>query len=70
MFIPNVHDRAQVFISCPYEDNGGIPTCVGTIERWSNQNPSLPDTKYASKINLFVLVGNMGRVNYGSHLFD
>ena len=70
LFIPNVHDRAQVFISCPFEDNSGRPTYVGTIERWSNQNLSLPDTKCASKINLFVLVENMGRVNYGSHLFN
>ncbi|KAJ9680258.1 hypothetical protein PVL29_019540 [Vitis rotundifolia] len=54
LFIPNVHDRAQVFMSCPSEDNGGRPTYVGTIERWSNQN----------------LIENMGRVNYGSHLFD
>ena len=63
-----VHDRAQVFISCPSEDNGGRPTYVGTIERWSNQNLSLPDTKCASKINLFVLVSDSFPFPFSSRL--
>ncbi|KAA8541682.1 hypothetical protein F0562_022834 [Nyssa sinensis] len=70
LFIPKVHDRAQVFISCPSEFNGGRPRYVGTIERWSNRPLSLPYKKCVSNISLFVLVENMGRVNYGPYTFD
>ncbi|KAK9282493.1 hypothetical protein L1049_005412 [Liquidambar formosana] len=70
LFIPKVHDRAQVFISCPSEDNGGRPSYVGIIERWSNRTLGLPYLECASKISLFVLVENMGRVNYGQYMFD
>ncbi|KAJ7951619.1 Beta-galactosidase [Quillaja saponaria] len=70
LFIPKVHDRAQIFVSCLSEDTGGRPTYVGTIERWSNEKVSLPDTKCVSNISLFVLVENMGRLNYGQYLFD
>ncbi|XP_030968113.1 beta-galactosidase 17-like [Quercus lobata] len=68
--IPKVHDRAQVFISCSSEDNGGRPIFVGTMERWSNQTLGLPKIKCISNISLYVLVENMGRVNYGSYIFD
>ncbi|XP_038720971.1 beta-galactosidase 17 isoform X1 [Tripterygium wilfordii] len=68
--IPKVHDRAQVFIQCPSIDNGGRPTYVGTIERWSIQELVLPNVKCVSNIRLSVLVGNMGRVNYGPYMFD
>jgi len=51
-----LHDRAQVFISCPSEENGARPTYVGTIERWLNNKLSLPDVKCHSKTNLFILV--------------
>uniref|UniRef100_A0A2P2KCJ7 beta-galactosidase n=2 Tax=Rhizophora mucronata TaxID=61149 RepID=A0A2P2KCJ7_RHIMU len=68
--IPKVHDRAQVFISCPSKDNGGRLTHVGSIERWSNNRLRLPNTKCSSNINLFILVENMGRINYGPYLFD
>jgi beta-galactosidase len=68
--IPKVHDRAQVFISCSSEDKGGRPTFVGTIERWSNRMLGLPKTKCVSNISLYVLVENMGRINYGPYMFD
>ncbi|KAK7325113.1 hypothetical protein VNO77_29199 [Canavalia gladiata] len=70
LFIPKLHDRAQVFISCPSEESGARPTYVGTVERWLNNKLSLPDTKCRSNINLFILVENMGRVNYGPFIFD
>uniref|UniRef100_A0A5B7BUK6 Beta-galactosidase n=1 Tax=Davidia involucrata TaxID=16924 RepID=A0A5B7BUK6_DAVIN len=70
LIIPKVHDRAQVFISCPSEFNGGRPRYVGTIERWSNRPLGLPYKKCDSNISLFVLVENMGRVNYGPYMFD
>ncbi|KAH1219314.1 hypothetical protein AAZX31_13G331100 [Glycine max] len=70
LFIPKLHDRAQVFISCPSEESGARPTYIGTIERWLNNKVTLPDIKCHSKINLFILVENMGRVNYGSFIFD
>ncbi|XP_027928587.1 beta-galactosidase 8 isoform X1 [Vigna unguiculata] len=70
LFIPKLHDRAQVFISCPSEENGARPTYVGTIERWLNNKLSLPGVKCHSNINLFILVENMGRVNYGAYMFD
>ncbi|XP_031263431.1 beta-galactosidase 17 isoform X4 [Pistacia vera] len=68
--IPKVHDRAQVLISCPSGDNGGKPEYVGTIERWSNQALGLPNARCVSNISLYILVENMGRVNYGQYLFD
>ncbi|CAJ1955431.1 unnamed protein product [Sphenostylis stenocarpa] len=68
--IPKLHDRAQVFISCPAGKNGARPTYVGTIERWFNNKLSLPDVKCHSNITLFILVENMGRINYGAFIFD
>jgi hypothetical protein len=53
-----VHDRAQVFVSCSSEDNGGRPIFVGIIERWSNRTLGLPKTKCLSTISLYVLVPN------------
>ncbi|XP_059456534.1 beta-galactosidase 17 isoform X2 [Corylus avellana] len=70
LFIAKVHDRAQVFISCSSEVNGGRPIFVGIIERWSNRTLGLPKTKCLSTISLYVLVENMGRVNYGQYIFD
>ncbi|KAK6264230.1 hypothetical protein SCA6_019664 [Theobroma cacao] len=70
LFIPKVHDRAQVFISCPSRADGGRVSYVGTIERWSNQAIYLPNAKCVSNTSLFILVENMGRVNYGPYLFD
>ncbi|KAK8581154.1 hypothetical protein V6N12_071393 [Hibiscus sabdariffa] len=70
LVIPKVHDRAQVFISCSPEVNGGQVSYVGTIERWSNQAIGLPNAKCVSNTSLFILVENMGRVNYGAYIFD
>ncbi|GMY34596.1 beta-galactosidase 17-like [Fagus crenata] len=70
LYIPKVHDRAQVFISCSSEDNGGRPIFVGTIERWSNITLGLPKTECASNISLYILVENMGRINHGNYMFD
>ncbi|KAK8353256.1 hypothetical protein V6Z12_A05G145400 [Gossypium hirsutum] len=70
LVIPKVHDRAQVFISCSPEVNGGQVSYVGTLERWSNQAINLPNVKCVSSTSLFILVENMGRVNYGPYIFD
>ncbi|XP_028123915.1 beta-galactosidase 17 isoform X2 [Camellia sinensis] len=70
LFIPEVHDRAQVFISCPSKDDAKRSTYIGIIERWSNRPLSLPYTDCPSNVRLFILVENMGRVNYGSFIFD
>ncbi|KAI8529665.1 hypothetical protein RHMOL_Rhmol12G0242200 [Rhododendron molle] len=68
--IPEVHDRAQVFISCSSKVDAQRPTYIGTIERWSNKPLGLPYTGCHSNTSLFVLVENMGRVNYGQFMFD
>ncbi|KAF9616972.1 hypothetical protein IFM89_033042 [Coptis chinensis] len=68
--IPKVHDRAQVFVSCASGNDGKTPGYVGTIERWSNLPLGVPRIECVSNIRLFVLVENMGRVNYGSHIYD
>ncbi|GAB4842544.1 Beta-galactosidase 17 [Ancistrocladus abbreviatus] len=68
LFIPQVHDRAQVFVSCPSED-GQRPMYAGVIERWSNEELRL-NTECATNISLFILVENMGRINYGPYTFD
>ncbi|CAL5327885.1 unnamed protein product [Camellia sinensis] len=70
LFIPEVHDRAQVFISCPSKDDAKRSTYIGIIERWSNRPLSLPYTDCPSNVRLLILVENMGRVNYGSFIFD
>ncbi|WCJ39514.1 beta-galactosidase 17 [Euphorbia peplus] len=70
LFIPKVHDRAQVFTLCPSDGNSGRPRFVGSIERWSNQKLALPNYNCSSDIKLFILVENMGRINYGRYMFD
>ncbi|CAA0821140.1 Beta-galactosidase 17 [Striga hermonthica] len=67
--IPKVHDRAQVFVYCP-EYRGKRPTFVNVITRWSNRPINLPYLKCESKCRLFILVENMGRLNYGPYIFD
>ncbi|XP_047341549.1 beta-galactosidase 17 isoform X2 [Impatiens glandulifera] len=67
--IPKVHDRGQVFILCP-EKYPERRTYVGTIERWSNNDLYIPHTQCPSKVTLYILVENMGRVNYGAYIFD
>ncbi|XP_010262091.1 PREDICTED: beta-galactosidase 17 [Nelumbo nucifera] len=67
--IHKVHDRAQVFVSCQSTDDR-IPTYVGTIERWSNRALDIPYVECVSNISLFILVENMGRVNYGPYMYD
>ncbi|XP_022945678.1 beta-galactosidase 17 isoform X2 [Cucurbita moschata] len=69
LFIPKVHDRAQVFLSCSSRNKGVRPASVGIIERWSNRRLNLPNTRCDSNI-LYILVENMGRINYGRYLFD
>ncbi|OMO70788.1 Glycoside hydrolase, family 35 [Corchorus capsularis] len=70
LVIPKVHDRAQVFISCSSTANDGEVSYVGIIERWSNQAIGLPNANCVSNTSLFILVENMGRVNYGPYVFD
>nr|GMC74808.1 beta-galactosidase 17 [Ipomoea batatas] len=68
--IPKVHDRAQVFLSCPSDGNEEWPRYIGTITRWSNILIDLPLTKCTSKKRLSILVENLGRLNYGPYIFD
>ncbi|KAF8393544.1 hypothetical protein HHK36_021788 [Tetracentron sinense] len=68
--IQKVHDRAQVFVSCPSNDRGRRSTYIGTIERWSNRELGLPNIECVSNISLYILVENMGRVNYGPYTYD
>lgn len=70
LFIPKVHDRALVYISCPLTDHGGRAAYAGKIQRWSNKELHLPYIKCDSNISLLILVENMGRINYGPYMFD
>ncbi|KAG9143276.1 hypothetical protein Leryth_010213 [Lithospermum erythrorhizon] len=68
--IQKVHDRAQVFISCHREHIRERPTYLGTISRWSNRPVNIPYTGCGFTNKLYILVENMGRVNYGQYIFD
>ncbi|WOK98605.1 beta-galactosidase 8 isoform X2 [Canna indica] len=68
--IQKVHDRAQVFVSCTLDKTGGSPIYVGLIERWSNRELVIPKISCSSSIILFILVENLGRINYGQYIFD
>ncbi|KAK4719154.1 hypothetical protein R3W88_017492 [Solanum pinnatisectum] len=70
LFIPKVHDRAQVFISCPSDNYEENPKYVGTVARWSNTSIRLPHTQCTSDNRIYILVENMGRINYGQYIFD
>nr|XP_025887338.1 beta-galactosidase 17 isoform X4 [Solanum lycopersicum] len=70
LFIPKVHDRAQVFISCPSDNYDENPEYVGTVARWSNTSIRLPHTQCTSDNRIYILVENMGRINYGKYIFD
>ncbi|KAI4324789.1 hypothetical protein MLD38_030245 [Melastoma candidum] len=64
--IPKVHDRGQVYVSC----QSRAPAYAGVIERWSDKSLRLPVTHCAERIKLYILVENMGRVNYGQYIYD
>ncbi|KMT04895.1 hypothetical protein BVRB_7g170620 [Beta vulgaris subsp. vulgaris] len=68
--ISKVHDRAQVYVLCRSKDLGGRPIYAGKIERWSNKELHLPHLKCISRISLYILVENMGRINYGPYISD
>ncbi|CAH9073495.1 unnamed protein product [Cuscuta epithymum] len=69
--IPKVHDRAQVFLSCPSDSNEERPKYIGTITRWSSIPIGFPVTNCPSRWNrIYILVENMGHLNYGPYLFD
>lgn len=67
--IPKVHDRAQVFVSCSV-DGVRNPIYAGVIERWSSKTLEIPNLSCSSNTSLYILVENMGRVNYGPYIFD
>ncbi|KAL6618872.1 hypothetical protein ACP70R_034011 [Stipagrostis hirtigluma subsp. patula] len=67
--IPKVHDRAQVFVSCSLGDVRN-PRYAGVIERWSSNTLEIPNLSCSSNTTLYILVENMGRVNYGPYIFD
>ncbi|CAN8239585.1 unnamed protein product [Cochlearia groenlandica] len=69
--IPKVHDRAQVFVSCLSQEIGvGVLRYIGKTERWKNKPITIPTIECSSNTSLFILVENMGRVNYGPYIFD
>ncbi|VFQ70906.1 unnamed protein product [Cuscuta campestris] len=67
--IPKVHDRAQVFLSCPSDSNEG-PIYIGTIMRWSSTPISFTVANCTSRNRIYILVENMGHLNYGPYIFD
>ncbi|KAG5601947.1 hypothetical protein H5410_033317 [Solanum commersonii] len=56
LFIPKVHDRAQVFISCPSDNYEENPKHVGTVARWSNTSIRLPHTQCTSDSRIYILI--------------
>ena len=60
LHMPKVHDRAIVYVDGIYQ---------GVVERRLNEQ-SLEVAMPGGKVNLTILVENMGRVNYGYRLFD
>lgn len=64
-----VHDRAQVFVSCALEDDGGSPGYVGSIERWLNRALEIPNIKCSSNISLFILVTILCFITRYFHIF-
>ncbi|KAL6851717.1 hypothetical protein ACP4OV_020281 [Aristida adscensionis] len=67
--IPKVHDRAQVFVSCSLDGVRNL-RYAGVIERWSSKTLEIPNLSCSSNTTLYILVENMGRVNYGQYIFD
>ncbi|KAK9131170.1 hypothetical protein Sjap_011657 [Stephania japonica] len=67
--IPKACLKAQAFVSCSSRDYGSLKY-IGTIDRWSNMALTIPNINCVSNIRLFILVENMGRVNYGSYIYD
>lgn len=65
-----VHDRAQVFIAPKSGNQHGTLTYVGAIQRWSNSSVIIPNSISIQGSELFILVENMGRVNYGPFIYD
>ncbi|GJV48690.1 beta-galactosidase 17, partial [Tanacetum coccineum] len=51
-----VHDRAQVYVTCLSEDKRAQPEYIGTIDRWSNKHVNLPNAECASSSRLLILV--------------
>ncbi|CAN4098514.1 unnamed protein product [Withania somnifera] len=70
LFIPKVHDRGQVFILCPSDNYEENLIYVGAVARWSNTSIRLPHTQCTSDNRIYILVENMGRINYGQYIFD
>ena len=56
-----VHDRAQVFLNGKH---------IGTVERSRRRDEMPLQLSAGETARLEILVENMGRVNYGTHIFD
>ncbi|XP_024532429.1 beta-galactosidase 8 [Selaginella moellendorffii] len=63
--IKKIHDRAQVYVG----KSSQSLRLVGTLQRWSNSSLQLPDGSSAG-MEIYILVENMGRINYGPFIFD
>jgi len=57
--IQDVHDRAHVFLD---------QKLIGIVERWDPQKLAVTIPEGGARLDIFV--ENMGRVNYGSELYD
>lgn len=61
LYIENVHDRAHIFVNGEYR---------GLVERSRKQDTITLSQKPGEVTKLDILVENMGRVNYGPHIYD
>eukprot|EP01018_Ginkgo_biloba_P003042 Gb_26707 [translate_table: standard] len=70
LYVQTVYDRAQIFIG--NTSNGGDLDLVylGIISRWSSLPLQLPLHASSPGLLLYILVENMGHVNYGNFLND
>ncbi|KAJ7550724.1 hypothetical protein O6H91_07G114700 [Diphasiastrum complanatum] len=71
--VVEVHDRAQVYISLDETVSARKSdnlVFVGVMERWSMKSLALSSTTGKPGLQIYILVENMGRVNYGEYIFD
>ena len=60
LLIPNLHDRAYIQIGQSY---------VGVLDRNGANNLTI-NLPYNKNVSLFIIVENMGRLNFGNNLLD
>lgn len=68
-YILQVHDRAQIFISCPSDNYEENPIYVGTVARWSNTSIRLPHIPCTSDNRIYILVHSTVYSSFLARLF-